>query len=109
MVTQMKDFNVSSESSGMFTYVRNTGTHLSTLTRILGVCTAVGIFLNQRHERARSSDRRITHTSISPRKEASTAIRSPVLNYSCKWHRCLNYHALSALLRDAFGRSGVPG
>lgn len=42
MVTQMKDFNVSSESSGMFTYVRNTGTHLSTLTRILGVCTAVG-------------------------------------------------------------------
>ncbi|XP_006613588.1 uncharacterized protein LOC102677788 isoform X1 [Apis dorsata] len=41
MVTQMKDFNVSSESSGMFTYVRNTGTHLSTLTRILGVCTAV--------------------------------------------------------------------
>ncbi|KAG6802385.1 hypothetical protein HZU73_02291 [Apis mellifera caucasica] len=68
-----------------------------------------GIFLNQRRERARSSDHRTTHTSISPRKEASTAIRSPVLNYSCKWHRCLNYHALSALLRDTFGRSGEPG
>lgn len=42
MVSHMKDFNVSSEPGGMSTYVRSTGTHLSTLTRILGVCTAIG-------------------------------------------------------------------
>ncbi|XP_043587186.1 uncharacterized protein LOC122569732 isoform X1 [Bombus pyrosoma] len=41
MVSHMKDFNVSSEPGGMSTYVRSTGTHLSTLTRILGVCTAI--------------------------------------------------------------------
>ncbi|CAD1477082.1 unnamed protein product, partial [Heterotrigona itama] len=37
----MKDFNVSSEPDGMSTYVRNTANYLSTLTRILGVCTAI--------------------------------------------------------------------
>ncbi|XP_017889881.1 uncharacterized protein LOC108630854 isoform X3 [Ceratina calcarata] len=41
MVTHMKDFNAVSNPAGMSTYVRNTGSHLSTLTRFLGVCTAI--------------------------------------------------------------------
>ncbi|XP_076245338.1 uncharacterized protein LOC143185906 [Calliopsis andreniformis] len=41
MVTHVKDFNLSSDPGGMSTYISNTETHLTTLTRILGVCTAI--------------------------------------------------------------------
>ncbi|XP_061937226.1 uncharacterized protein LOC114577630 isoform X5 [Apis cerana] len=95
MVTQMKDFNVSSESSGMFTYVRNTGTHLSTLTRILGVCTAVvvcGVGADVAYHQ------HVMGFYVTNDESLCSCCWSAVLAITRGWRRALFYLPLSCIL-----------
>ncbi|XP_076686139.1 uncharacterized protein LOC143378331 isoform X3 [Andrena cerasifolii] len=95
MVTHVKDFNASTDPDGMSTYLRNTDTHLTTLTRILGVCTAIvvcGVGADVAYHR------HVMGLYVTNDESLCSCCWSGVLAITRGWRRALLYLPLSCIL-----------